>query len=99
MNRTQVGDGTNLVVTLAGELLAQAEELLQMGLHPSEIIAGYEKACTKALAELESTFTVYQTRDELHLLRVSRKDIGALLSNCTHGYTQARSLRRANGKS
>lgn len=42
------------MVTLAGELLAQAEELLQMGLHPSEIIAGYDKACTKALVELES---------------------------------------------
>lgn len=52
----QVGDGTNYVITLAGELLAQAEELLHMGLHPSEIIAGYEKACERALAEIESMY-------------------------------------------
>lgn len=28
-----------------------------MGLHPSEIIKGYELACAKALAELESTYS------------------------------------------
>jgi len=38
------GDGTNLVVVLAGELLAQAEVLLKMGLHTSDVIRGYEKA-------------------------------------------------------
>ena len=39
---------------LAGELLKKAEHLLIMGLHPSEIIKGYELASAKALAELES---------------------------------------------
>ncbi|QRW25325.1 TCP-1/cpn60 chaperonin family (T-complex protein 1) [Rhizoctonia solani] len=37
----------------AGELLKKSEHLLIMGLHPSEIIIGYELACEKALAELE----------------------------------------------
>jgi chaperonin GroEL (HSP60 family) len=30
----QVGDGSNFVIVFAGELLHQARELLQMGLHP-----------------------------------------------------------------
>jgi T-complex protein 1 subunit theta len=50
-----MGDSTNMVLILAGELLKKAEQLLIMGLHPSEVIKGYELACTKALAELEST--------------------------------------------
>lgn len=51
-----MGDGTNLVLILAGELLKVAENLLIMGLHPSEVTRGYELACKKALEELESMF-------------------------------------------
>lgn len=36
----EVGDGTGLVVAFAGELLEQAEKLLRMGLHTSEIVSG-----------------------------------------------------------
>lgn len=36
----EVGDGTGLVVAFAGELLEQAENLLRMGLHTSEIVQG-----------------------------------------------------------
>ena len=50
-----MGDGTNLVLILSGELLKVAENLLIMGLHPSEIIKGYQLASVKALAELQST--------------------------------------------
>lgn len=50
-----MGDATNTVIIFAGELLKKAEHLLIMGLHPSEVTKGYELACTKALAELEST--------------------------------------------
>lgn len=49
-----MGDATNFVLILAGELLKKAEPLLVMGLHPSEVIQGYELASIKALAELES---------------------------------------------
>lgn len=49
-----MGDSTNLVLIFAGELLKQAESLLVMGLHPSEVIQGYELARTKVLEELES---------------------------------------------
>jgi T-complex protein 1 subunit theta len=48
-----MGDATNTVMIFAGELLKRAESLLVIGLHPSEVIKGYELACTKALAELD----------------------------------------------
>ncbi|KAG9312279.1 chaperonin Cpn60/TCP-1 family [Chiua virens] len=53
----EMGDATNTVIIFAGELLKKSEHLLIMGLHPSEIIKGYELACTKALAELENLST------------------------------------------
>lgn len=40
----EIGDGANLTVSFAGEVLQNAEELIRMGLHPSEIIIGYNKA-------------------------------------------------------
>lgn len=43
----EIGDGANLVVSFAGELLQGAEDLIQTGLHPSEIIIGYTKAINK----------------------------------------------------
>jgi len=49
----QMGDATNMVIILGGELLKKAENLLILGLHPSEIIKGYELALAKALSELE----------------------------------------------
>ncbi|KIK54634.1 hypothetical protein GYMLUDRAFT_76964 [Collybiopsis luxurians FD-317 M1] len=53
----EMGDATNMVLILAGELLKKSEELLIMGLHPSEVIKGYELACTKALEELDKLDT------------------------------------------
>lgn len=53
MQEQEMGDGTNAVIVLGGELLLQAESLIRMGLHPSEIVAGYTKAGRKALEILE----------------------------------------------
>ena len=44
----QIGDGTNFVVSFAGELMTCAEGLLRMGLHPSLINSGYKMAAAKA---------------------------------------------------
>ncbi|EKV12991.1 T-complex protein 1, theta subunit, putative [Penicillium digitatum PHI26] len=49
----EMGDGTNLVIVLAGELLKKAEELIRMGLKTSDIVSGYEKAQNFALSVLE----------------------------------------------
>lgn len=51
-----MGDGTNLVLILAGELLKRSEHLLTMGLHPSDVILGYEMALEKGREELASEF-------------------------------------------
>lgn len=50
----QVGDGSNFVLVLAGALLEHAEDLLRMGLSPTEVIEGYETACKKAMEVLPS---------------------------------------------
>ncbi|KAI6716149.1 hypothetical protein JHW43_001407 [Diplocarpon mali] len=50
----EMGDATNLVIVLAGELLRKAEDLLRMGLKTSDVIRGYELAQNFALEELEN---------------------------------------------
>ncbi|MFB0557760.1 MAG: thermosome subunit beta [Candidatus Bathyarchaeia archaeon] len=49
----EVGDGTTTAVIFAGELLKKAQELLDQNIHPSIIIAGYQKAAEKALETLD----------------------------------------------
>jgi len=44
-----VGDGTTTAVILVGELLREAEELLDQNVHPSIIVSGYKKAMQKSL--------------------------------------------------
>ncbi|XP_026400513.1 T-complex protein 1 subunit theta-like [Papaver somniferum] len=50
----EIGDGDNLTTSFAGELLQKAEELIRIGLHPSEIISGYMKGTNKTVEILES---------------------------------------------
>lgn len=49
----EIGDGANLTISFAGELLRGAEELIRMGLHPSEIITGYNKGINKTIEILD----------------------------------------------
>lgn len=51
----EMGDATNMVIILAGELLKKAEELVRLGLKTSDIVAGYEKALTFTLQALDGT--------------------------------------------
>ena len=53
MQENECGDGTSFVIALGGELLTQAEILIKMGLHPSQILIGYEKATEKVQELLE----------------------------------------------
>ena len=62
MQETEAGDGTNFVISFAGELMQQAEGLIKMGLHPSEILIGYEKGSKKCL-ELLDDLTCYTIDD------------------------------------
>jgi T-complex protein 1 subunit theta len=55
--QSEIGDATNLVVIFCGELLAQADTLIRMGLHPADVIRGFEKSGEEALKILEELAT------------------------------------------
>ena len=62
----EMGDATNMVIVLAGEMLKKAEELLRMGLKISDVIQGYERAQVEALKVLEGIYDGYvQSRKHL----------------------------------
>ena len=71
MQENEAGDGTNFVLTLCGELMQQAENLIQEGLHPSDILVGYEKASIKCLEYLDS-LTCYNIEDMSNLEEVQK---------------------------
>lgn len=50
----EVGDGTTTVAILAGELLRQAEILIDQNIHPTTIIKGYRLAAEKSQTILEN---------------------------------------------
>ena len=50
----EVGDGTTSVVVFAGELLRQAEQLVNQKVPPRTIIRGFREACTVAKEALEA---------------------------------------------
>ena len=50
---SECGDGTTTAVILAGELLKNAEELLEKGVHPTAISNGYRRACVESLKLLD----------------------------------------------
>ncbi len=59
----EVGDGTTTAVVLAGELLKQAEELLDQDIHATVIAAGYRKAAEKA-NEILDKMAISVSREE-----------------------------------
>jgi thermosome len=48
-----IGDGTTTAVIVAGELLKNAEELINQNVHPTVIVLGYKKAYDRAQEVLE----------------------------------------------
>ena len=58
----EIGDATNMVIVLAGEMLRKAEELLRMGLKASEVVKGFERGMGEALRCLDQ-LVVDQVRD------------------------------------
>jgi len=49
----EAGDGTTTAVSIAGELLKNAEDLLEQDIHPTAIIKGFNLAAEKAREELD----------------------------------------------
>ncbi|MCK4937579.1 MAG: thermosome subunit [Methanosarcinales archaeon] len=64
----EVGDGTTSAVVLAGELLTQAQKLVELEVHPTLIVSGYKLAAIKAQEILKST-AIHVTDDDNEILR------------------------------
>ena len=55
--RDELGDGSTAAIVLAGALLAEAETLLDDGLHPTTVVAGYADAAGHARSLLDDLAT------------------------------------------
>ncbi len=73
----EVGDGTTTTVILAGELLAQAEDLLKEDIHPTIIIDGYQKALKKALEILDEIAIPVDLNNKEMIKEVSKTAIAS----------------------
>jgi thermosome len=61
----EVGDGTTTASVLAGQLLVQAEDLLEDDVHPTTIVEGYNEAASLAVEAIESVTLEEELDDEL----------------------------------
>ncbi|MFB6203361.1 MAG: thermosome subunit alpha [Candidatus Nanohaloarchaea archaeon] len=67
----EVGDGTTTAVVLAGELLKQAEDLLDQEIHPTIITKGYRMAREKSTEALDDISEDVSLGDEELLQKVA----------------------------
>jgi len=75
----EVGDGTTTSVVLAGELLSEAENLLDKDIHPTIVIEGFQKALKKAQEELDKIAINVDPGDEELLKKVAMTAMGSKL--------------------
>ena len=68
----EVGDGTTTAVVLAGELLKQAEDLLDQEIHPTVITQGYRQARKQSLQILNDISEQVELQDEETLQKVAQ---------------------------
>ena len=67
----EVGDGTTTAVVLAGELLKNAEDLLDKNIHPTVIAKGYRLAEKKSQEILEQMATDVSEKDDAILKKIA----------------------------
>ena len=68
----EVGDGTTTAVVLAGELLKNAERLLDQEIHPTVIARGYRMAAEKAQTILNNLAEDISVKDENSLKKIAQ---------------------------
>ena len=71
----EAGDGTTSAVAIAGELLGNAEGLLDQDIHPTAIIKGFDMAATQAKAEIEDISTEVDPDDDELLRKVAETSL------------------------
>jgi len=67
----EVGDGTTSAVVIAGELLKQAESLLEQEVHPTIVVSGYRMACAEAIRDLQDIAFPVKRDDEKALRAIA----------------------------
>ena len=82
----EVGDGTTTAVIIAGELLGQAEDLVNKNVHPTVIIDGYRKAGNKALETLEKIAIPVKSEDKGSLKKVAMTSMASKLVSENRDY-------------
>lgn len=78
MQDKEVGDGTTSVVLIAAELLRRGQALVQTGIHPTTILAGYRAALKAAVAFIKKTMVVpVSTLSDEHLIQAARTSMSS----------------------
>jgi len=72
-----VGDGTTTAVVLAGELLKNAEELIDQGIHPLIVVSGYRKAAQKGVELLNKEGITVDIEDRATFRKVALTSMGS----------------------
>ena len=67
----EAGDGTTTAVAIAGELLKNAEDLLEQDIHPTAIIKGFHMASEQAREEVDNVAEQVDAGDEELLKKVA----------------------------
>ena len=77
----EVGDGTTSVAVLCGELLREAEKLIDARVHPQTIAAGWRLAAKLAKAELEKAATRETDEEKFRerLMEIARTTLSSKL--------------------
>jgi len=73
----EAGDGTKTSVIFAGELLRQAEDLLDRNIHPTIIIQGYKMALDKASELLDKLAEPVRYEDDDILIKVAKTSLSS----------------------
>ncbi|RXK50615.1 thermosome subunit beta [Halorientalis pallida] len=67
----EAGDGTTTAVAIAGELLKQAQDLLDQDIHPTAMIRGFDIASKHAQAEIDEIAESVDPTDEETIRKVA----------------------------
>ena len=101
----ECGDGTTTAVVLAGELLAKAEDLIELKIHPTVIVNGFRQAAARAQQILEAKTETVSLKDKATLLRIAETSMGtkavsahrAFLGDIAYRAVQAVAQKREAG--
>lgn len=75
----ETGDGTTSAIIIAGELLKNAQVLIEKSIHPTIIIDGYRKAQEKALETLEEIAIPVDLKSQEYLKEVAMTSMASKL--------------------